>query len=447
MVSSIFARGLWLLRGRLGSLAVHPLMLIALACTFGLASQGGPSSAAWGKKVLHIEIQTDARLLLSEFAGSIMQQTGEPLDAGKVSASLKNLFATGRFRTLRADVQDEPGGVFLIFAGKARFFTGTVEVRERPAAVDPAALASSTRLSLGQPLTRSAIAAAQRRIQSLLATNGYYEAQIRHSLIRNPSDAVANVVFDVIPGKPATLSAVAFNGPLGVTPVRLEKLAGWRRGMHLTSLKVQQGLQRIHDFYAKRGRLEATVDAGRRAYDAAHNTESLTVTVHPGPVVRIYVEGVHISTGTLQKILPVYRDGLTDDLSLDSGAHAIEDLLERRGYFTARARWRRIVHSSQVNITYAVIPGPQSDFTGFNFRGNRSISTDKLQPLVTLLPASFPSRTHGLFSQNILDDSVKKLAALYQSMGFLQAKISPILHNNGTDLSVTFDIREGEQTR
>jgi len=447
IVSSISACGPWRLRGRLADVAASALIVIALGGTFGLASQGAGSSAAWGKKVLRIEIQTDAHLRLSEFAGSVPQQAGEPLDAGKVSASLKNLFATGRFRTLRADVQDEPGGVFLIFAGKARFFTGTVQVQEKPTAVDPAALSSSTRLNLGQPLTRAAIAAAQRRIQSLLATNGYYQAQIRYSLNRNPSDDVANVVFAVVPGKPATLSSVTFEGPLGVPPARLASLAGWKRGMHLSSVKVQRGLQRIHDFYTKRGRLEATVDAGQRIYDAAHNTESLKVTVRPGPLVRVYVEGAHISTGTLQKILTVYRDGLTDDLSLDSGARQIEDILERRGYFTARARWRRIVHQDQVNITYAVIPGPQSDFVGFNFRGNRSISTDDLQPLVTLLPASFPSRIHGLFSQSMLDDSVKKLAALYQSRGFLQAKIDPVLHNNGTDLSVTFEIREGGQTR
>ena len=446
--STISGVGVWFLHRRRGGAAAGAFIFICMGCAFGLASDTGAPKAEWGKKVLRIELQTNAHLGLAEFAGSITQKAGEPLDAQRVSRSLKNLFATGRFRTLRADVLDEPSGVVLVFAGKARFFAGTVEVKENPAAVDPAALASSARLNLGQPLSRAAIAAAQNGIQALLAANGYYQEQIRYSLNRNLSDQVANVLFDVVPGKPATLKDVTFEGSSGLPSARLASLAGWKRGMHLTSVKVQRGVQRVHDYYAKQGRLEATVDAGRRVYYAAHNVENLAVTVRPGPLVRVHVEGARISTGTLKKVLPVYRDGLTDDLSLESGAHQIEEYLQRQGYFSARAKWRRIVQPDAVAIVYAISLGPQSDFLGFNFRGNRSISTDDLQPLVALLPKSFPSRMHGLFSPDLLDESVKRLTALYQSRGFLGAKVEPVLHNNNErNLSVTFDIHEGRQTR
>ncbi|MGH9374881.1 MAG: BamA/OMP85 family outer membrane protein, partial [Terriglobia bacterium] len=281
----------------------------------------------------------------------------------------------------------------------------------------------------------------------LLAANGYHEARVNYSLRRNTSDAVANVIFNVVPGRPAALSGVTFEGVLEVSSSRLESLAGWKRGMHLTAARVQRGLERIHDFYTKNGRLEATVGAGERVYDAARNTESLKVVVRPGPLLRAYVEGAHISSGTLKKILPIYRDGLTDDLSLDSDARQIENYFERQGYFNVHARWRRIAHPDQVNITYAVDLGPQSIFAEFDFRGNKSISAVDLKPMVTLQPASFPSPMHGLFSQAMLDDSVKRLTALYQSLGFLQVKVSPVLHNTGGDLSVTFDIREGTETR
>ncbi|MGH9375706.1 MAG: POTRA domain-containing protein, partial [Terriglobia bacterium] len=193
---------------RLISAAARTLIFLSLGCMFCFASHAGDSNAAWGKRVLRIELHSDAQLKLAAFAGSITQQVGEPLSSGKVSQSLKNLFATGRFRTLRADVQDEPGGVALIFAGEARFFAGKIEVQEKPVAVDPATLASSARLNLGQPLTRAGLAAAGQRIRTLLAANGYHEARVNYSLRRNTSDAVANVIFNVVPGRPAALSGV-----------------------------------------------------------------------------------------------------------------------------------------------------------------------------------------------------------------------------------------------
>lgn len=419
--------------------------MLALGCSIN--GRAVPEALPWGRPVLQIRFQTDSKINTSNFAGMIPQKAGEPLNAKKVSQSLKTLYATGRFRTLRAETQEKAGGVDLIFTGKLRFFIGTVTVNETPHAIPPATLASSARLNLGQPLSTDVLDTAAGRIKKLLSQDAYYRAQVHYSVKRNLTNEVGDVAFDVNPGTPATLQEVQFQGNVGVSSARLMKIAGWRRRMHLTSAKIQRGLFRIHRFFTKRGRLEAASSIEQRIYDPAHNTETLVVKNNPGPLIKVHVEGARISSSNLKKILPVYREGLTDDLSLDAGGQKLVNYFEQKGYFSAKARWRRINHPGEVDITYVVDLGSQAAFEGFDFRGNRSIPSSELAPLVTLKPEGFLTRMHGVFSQEMADQDATTLTNYYQSKGFLQARVTPRLGKKEGELFVTFEVHEGARTR
>lgn len=420
-------------------------MIFICGCNFQL--RAASETPPWGKRVLRIEFPTAGNANTSNFAGKVTQKTGEPLDAKQVAQSLKNLYATGRFRSLEAKVKEVNGGVDLIFTGELTSFIGTVTVTESPRAVPPATLSSSARLNLGQPLSKDVLDAAVQRIKKLLADDAYYRAQVHYSVQRNHTNQIANVAFSIDPGKPAELQKVQFNVNAGVPTTRLRKIAGWHRRMHLTSAKIQHGLYLIHRFYTKAGHLEATSNVEKRTYDPTHNTEALAVKIVPGPVVKVHVEGARISSSNLKKILPVYREGLTDSLSLDDGRQKLVNYFEQKGYFSAKARWRRIAHPNEVDITYIVDLGRQAAFEGFDFHGNRSIPSSELGPLVTLQPEGFLTHMHGTFSQEMADQSATAVANYYHSKGFLQAQVHPVLGRKEGELFVTFNVREGAETR
>ncbi|HET7102028.1 MAG TPA: POTRA domain-containing protein, partial [Terriglobia bacterium] len=282
---------------------------------------------------------------------------------------------------------------------------------------------------------------------TLLSQDAYYRAQAHYSIQRNHTNQIANVTFSIDPGKPAELREVQFAGSTSVPVARLRKIADWHRGMHLTATKVQHGLYLIHRFYTKAGHLEATSNVESRTYDPAHNAETLAVKIVPGPVVKVHVEGARISSSNLKKILPVYTEGLTDNLSLDDGSRKLVNYFEQKGYFSAKARWRRIAHPNEVDITYIVDLGRQAAFQGFDFRGNRSIPSSELAPLVTLEPQGFFTHLHGVFSQEMADQSAQTIANYYHSKGFLQAQVHPVLGKKQGGLFVTFNVREGAETR
>ncbi|HEV2498914.1 MAG TPA: POTRA domain-containing protein [Terriglobia bacterium] len=428
--------------------------IVALGCVFLSVLCAAPRAGAqeaqqlWGKIVHRVELRTDSALRVSNFTSQIIQKTGTPLDAAQVDQSLKNLYATGRFITLSAGAIEDQGGMILVFTGKARFFVGRVSARETSKALPVSALLSSARLALGAPLALPDLETATQNMQSLLKSSSYYQSRIRYAVARNPSDQVADITFTVDPGPPAKLSAVEFSGKTNFPAARLQSVAGWKRGTVLDPAKVQHGLYEIRRFYSKRGYLEVVANEDRAVYDAKTGTVRLLVKINSGPVVRVHVEGAKMSASQITKTLPVlFVEGLTDDLSLDAGAKDLGSYFERKGYFSAQAKWRRIVHPGETDITYAVDLGKRSAFESFDFKGNHSISSDDLTPLVTIQTEKFLTHPHGIFNQQMLNQDVGTLTSYYHSKGFLQAHITPHQYMAEGEMAVTFIIDEGPMTR
>src|SRR5215831_4559580 len=175
----------------------------------------------------------------------------------------------------------------------------------------------------------------------MLAENAYYEAQVEYTLSRDLDNQVGGVSFSVAGGRPARLSEVEFEGYTGVASERLTKIARWKTGIQLTATRLDRGRSKINDFYAKQGYLQASVSVVGRSYDPQQVNEKLKVRIERGPLVRVHVRGAEISSRRLKQLLPIYRDGETDDLAMESGQRKLRDYLQKQGYFQARVKWQR----------------------------------------------------------------------------------------------------------
>jgi outer membrane protein insertion porin family len=423
------------------------LLLAGLGCVLPLASA---DLEPWGRPVVRVELDSDGGIPITDFARQIAQKPGEPLDRSKVADSLRNLWLTGRFRDLRVDYQEEKAGVVLIFVAKATFFAGTVRVMGAPKTVGADVLKSAARLRLGQPLSEEDLAAARLRMQATLAENAYYQAAITSQMLKL-NDQEADVLFMVVPGPAARLTGVDFVGHPLVPARRLEAVAGWRRGIHLSSARLDRGLSRLHKYYVKHKRLEATLSIQTRTPDTRKKAEKLVVEVEAGPTVNVAVRGARIGRSKLRRLLPVFSEGQTDDLSLADGERKLEDYFQRQGYYSAAVKWGRVTSADgqNLNITYTVERGARGNFVGMAFQGNAHAPEEDLVGLAELTPQDFP-RVRGVFSQDLLAHDVQAFTAHYQSLGYLDAKVTPQVddhyHNLPHALFVTFKIEEGPRT-
>jgi outer membrane protein assembly complex protein YaeT len=405
----------------------------------------------WGQPVLDIKLSCDARLAMSDFPGIVSQEVGQPLDASKIAASLKKLYATGRFTELRAEAEPGQGGVHLLFVGRAQYFIGVVQVEGTPSALEPRVLLTASRLRLGQPLSDDELVAAQKHMSETLASNGYHRAIVKYRLLPDPATQEAEVLFSVFPGKAARLSSLEFQGHVGFPPAKLAKVAGWHSGIQLTSARVERGLLRLHQFFVSRNQLQATVSVLKREYDTKLDTEKLMVRVESGPLFRVRVEGAKISRSKLKELLPFYRDGVVDELSLARSERILEDHFQQQGYFSATVKAQQAIHaeSQTLDLAFEVNRGKREEFNGYGFEGNRAIPTTELMRAIS--PPAQGLLSHApLYSRSLLENKRSALTAFYQSKGFLDVRISPRVddhfRNQPGHWFVTFQVEEGLQT-
>jgi len=424
------------------------LLIAGLAC----AGHALTAPAEWGRPVTRVRLDCDARISLDNFAAQITQKVGEPLDPAKVRETLKNLYATGRFREVRADAESTEAGVELVFVARAVFFVGVICVEGAPSAVEPRLLVTASRLHLGQAIEETELDTARERLAGVLAENGYYQATISYHMLPDLDTQTADIVFALAPGPSARLSEVEFQGTLSVPAERLAAVSGWRPGSQLTASRLERGLFKIHAFYAKRGRPQATASVKSRIHDPQNRTEKLLVQVDAGPLVRVRVLGAQISSPKIKELLPFFREGTIDDAALARGQQSLQDYFERKGYFSTTVKAERVSHPEPqaVDITYVVTLGARGVLVGCDFRGNRSVATKALAATLAIRPRNFFSGG-GVFSRELLGRDVETLKALYDAQGFLEARVTPHLDDRHPGqpgrLFVTFEIEEGPRTR
>ncbi len=410
-----------------------------------------PQTGAWGERVIAIRIETDPPVERVNFTSEIVQKVNEPLERAKVNASLKRLYATGRFIRLRAEARREAGGVVLVFAGSARYFIGTVSVTGASPELTASSLADATRLRLGAPLLSDSISEAEKRLQSALAQEGFHHAMVGYSLTRNPRDQEANITFQVMLGPAARLSKIEFRGAPVFPSELLKRKGGLRPGLRPTSSRLAGAVAKIRQFYLRSNYPEAIIRIAQHDYNPKTNTENLVLFADAGPLVQVRVEGARVSDARLRTILPIFTEGLANQSALEAGTRDLEDYFERRGYLNASVRIARVARpdSKHLDVLYQVNLGPSGILQGYAFKGNRHIPSDQLGPLLSIRPQGWVME-RSAFSHRLLERDVAALEGAYRARGFLAARVTPQIQRNyngqAGDIFIYFVISEGPQT-
>ncbi len=411
------------------------------------AVHGGDESY-WGRPVIRVRLDSDASLDLRNFPDQVVQNAGEPLDPAKVRQTLKNLFSTGRFRDLRADVTALDAGVELVLVARAALFVGIVRVEGVRKPVDPAVLVTASGLRLGQKFDDEDLERARERLTAVLKENAYHDARVEHRVTPDPATQVAEILFLVVPGESAKLGSIEFHGDLAVPIQKLTSTSGWKVRAHLTSVRLERGLFKIHQLFLKLGHPQALITILAREFNPQNNTETLAIQIEPGPLVRVSLEGAKLSQSKLRAILPFDREGSLDETGVALGAASLREYFERQGYFQAKVDGRISLSadSRTAEIVYQVQLGQAGVFAGFEFQGNHHVPAEELSEVVSLDPKDF-LRERGLFSEGLLASDAFRLKTLYARNGYPNAEIRPevIEDHEGRSgrIFVRFNINEG----
>lgn len=90
-----------------------------------------------------------------------------------------------------------------------------------------------------------------------------------------------------------------------------------------------------------------------------------------------------------------------------------------------------------IKLIFAIKEKPT--IVSIDFQGNKNIKTDDLKEKITITPGAFAN-------QSLIQDNIEKIIMHYQSEGFWQAKVLPVVRNISEDsVALTFQVNEGTE--
>jgi outer membrane protein assembly complex protein YaeT len=428
-----------------------------LLCAGPLAAQN--SFPGEPPRVVAVRVVTESGTVLEENPPKLTLQAGQRFSIETESASLRELFHTGRYADLRAEVADVPGGVRLDFVARQNFYINRVQIEGLHEPPGEALALSALRLNVGEPFRESDMKDALDRLRQTLEDDGQYQAKLNYVTTPHPDTLEMDILVRVTAGPRARIGTITIQNQTQFANAELRSRVKLKVGATVTADRLNRAADRARKWLAGKDYLGARVTIHRGKYDAQSNRVPLEFTMYAGLEVRVDVAGAKVSGGTLRKLVPIYQEGAVDEDLLQEGRRSLRDWFERAGYFDAQVSYTvsdapaeetsRVVRRAARVVRYQVERGDHHRLVNVEFSGNKYFATELLRGRVKIQQAAYASP--GRYSTELLQDDVTSVRALYEANGFqdcnVQSQLIDDYKGHRGDLSVKYVVQEGQQTR
>ena len=448
-----------------------------------LASRAaGQVSEFENQRIVDIQFSPARILDASDLAKAMPLKRGEPLRAEDVAKAIDGLFATGRVTDVVVEAERSGDGVIVHFVLQPAWFVGGLVVEGKVASPpNRAGIAGTAQLTLGAPFHDDDVTQAVNSIKKTLTANGLYEAEVTPELVRDadaqqifvtikinehkraryemPIIHAAASVQDATDGRGSADRAGAVNVVVAARNTELAdstivRATGWRFPLihwwrQVTDARTRKGLQGVLAKYQKQDRLTAHVDLEKLDYDAQRRRVRPTLSVAPGPTVKVKAMGAKVSHGALKKYVPVFQERAVNNDLLAEGKRNLRDYFQSKGYYDVDVD----IHSSPPEndletIEYVISRGQRYKLVHLSFTGNRYFDDDTLRERMFMQPASFSMR-HGRYSEAFRRKDEENITNLYRANGFRDVKVTSVVDRSYQDkagrVAVTVNVEEGPQ--
>ena len=409
-----------------------------------------------GSRVEDVRFEGVTPAMLNPLPGQLELQPGQTLDATKVRASLRRLYASGLYQSLDVEGMRSPNGVVVIFHGEPRLFLGRTELFGVKNDQLRTQLVASERLQPGTRYSERKLDLSLASIQQALKENGYYQATVERRLQLDAANEQVNVIYNINAGRQAHIGNVLVDGTPGMSLEEFRKTSGLKADKKVDRQTVNRALSRLRKRYDKKKRWAGAVTLENKTYHAENNKLDYSFQAHEGPVVGVKVEGAKYSRSTIERLIPIYEEGTIDLDLVNEGAHNLRSDLQGRGYFDATVTHEPVrTRADAVTVLYKVDRGAEHRVDSVKIEGGKYFDEDTLEEHVSVRPANFVER-HGTYSQSLVDSDVGNLTALYQGNGFSHVSVTPEIRDVDTTgkkgkisahIAVVYKIVEGEQQK
>lgn len=337
-------------------------------------------------------------------------------------------------------------------------------------------------LTPGASFTEQNLQSNADQILDYLRASGFYRSEVTYEQNQLGKDNTVGIVFKVTPNEQAKVEtfAVKIEGYDKPLPPGLLSL---KAGESYTREKLTEDVSRLRQLLRKSDFAVPTLDEPRIIYDGDKNTIAIELNGKVGPVVKIAVDAgkARFSSGLMEKLLPVKREGTLDYAAIVEGERRLESYFQERGYFFADVTpictvqpplndgtadlpngtefLCSVLGSSDlekktVNINYAVNRNRKLKLVSLRLRGTDKLPIEEIRTVLESQEANalgvIPlfGYGRGFTSLVILERDASTIKSLMNELGYRDAQVhvNQGVSLSGDDLIITFEVEPGPPT-
>ena len=442
---------------------IIPMLVISVWPSYSWCQQTAQSNKVSyeGQKVVAVELVANPKISVESLRSLVQQKPGEPYSGSKIENTLSALRATGRFSNVEVAVKPDQGGLRLTFTLEPALYFGIFEFPGASKTFSYTKLLQVVDIPNQTPYKEDVVSKAREQLLGFLVSAGYFQAEVRTESSFDEAHFLANVVFHINLGKRAKLGQTEINGTEPSEADRLRHAtrslratatgASLKPGKPYTQKRINSGVALMKKDLANHDHLASKVRLDHPNYNQDTNHADLVMDVHPGPIVKVRVNGAKLSwlpflrARQMRKLIPIFSEGAIDPDLVEEGRRNLIDFFQSKGYFDVKVVANERNESSRIELVYSVERGARHRVETVAFQGNQHAGNKELIRQVAVKPHGL-LLSRGHFSDKLLRQSAGGITAFYKNLGFEEVKVDSDVVDREPQVFVTFKITEGPQT-
>jgi outer membrane protein insertion porin family len=394
----------------------RPLVVLLLLAALPATARGAVGDYI-GKPIASVALLIEGRETSDPLLTQVVEtRVGEPLSMAQVRESVTHLFSLGRFEDVRVDAALDGGRVALRYELSPVHPVTKVALSGdiKAAGVDAGELRRALADRYGATPAVGRAADMSRTVEELLRELGYLHPRVTpHAELAHDPDR-ATLVLAIEPGPRTEIGSIDITGAPSVPAPELLKQLRIAKGAPYRRDALSARIDSFVEGRRRKGYYEAKVTPAVQLTDddrVAH----LTLTVDPGPRVRVVFTGDALPSDKRIELVPIEREGSADEDLLEDSSNRIEEYLRTQGYRDASAPHTRESSDGELQIAFNVRKGRLYQLADIEISGNTSMP-------VADFAAALREHAGEPFSSAKVDADVATIEEAYRRRGFAAAR-------------------------
>jgi outer membrane protein insertion porin family len=361
---------------------------LVLACLLlGVGFVGLPAGAAYaappaeaGASASNIVVQGNRRVEADTVRAYFKASPGERLDAAKIDAALKALYASGLFDDVHIT---QSGGRIIVTVVESPVinrlaFEGNHRMKDEQ-------LQEEIQSKARDSLSRARVQADTQRIVEVYHRNGRFDVTVTPQIIERPNNRV-DLIFVVKEGEKTGVKEINFIGNKSYSSWRLKEVIKTVQSNFLSFLqttdvydpdRMEADRDLIRRYYLKHGFADVQVVSAVAEYDPAKKGFVITFTIEEGPLYHFGSVDVQsnvraVDSASLRSVLRMREGDIYNGEAIEKTVEQATIEVSRRGYpfASVRPRGDRNPQTRTINVAFVVDEGTRAYIERINIRGN-----------------------------------------------------------------------------